>query len=430
MNQMIPPSRAELEEALELSASKRGRRWLKRVAWLLALTMLAAGTLYGYQRYSAAQSAVTYETVPATTANLTVLVSATGTIQPITQVDIGSEMSGVVREVRVDENSTVKAGDVLAVLDTARLEGQKARALAQIEAAVARLTDAHATLAERRALAERQQALRKKGLSTAQDDEAARSAVLRGEASVRAAEADITSARADLAIIETELQRSIITSPISGIVLKRAVEPGQTVAASLQAPILFTIAQDLARVQLEAAVDEADMGAVRTGQNATFTVDAYRVRDFPAAIERLSYAPETVDGVVTYKAVLSAPNADLALRPGMTATAKIIVEEYKGVLTLANEALRYQPPREAAASGFSITRLFLPRFPRSERGRRSEAGDGKRAIYVLRDGVPVMLSVATGATDGKRTIVTSGGLKPGDAVISAQKSGQNGASGG
>jgi len=323
--------------------------------------------------------------------------------------------------VRVDENSSVKAGDVLAVLDTARLDAQKARAEAQIESAEARLAEMTATLDERKALADRQRLLRRKGLSTEQDADTAASAVTRGLAAITAAEADVASAKADLAILQTELSRSTIASPIDGVILKRAVEPGQTVAASFQAPVLFTIAQDLKRVQLEAAVDEADMGAVKNGQRASFTIDAYRGRDFPAVIERLSYAPETVDGVVTYKAILSAPNEDLALRPGMTATAKIVVEEHAKALTVTNEALRYQPPRQQAAEGFSITRLFLPRFPRNERAKRSSNPDGTREIYVLRNGAPEKVSVKTGATDGKRTLIREGELSDGDAVVTAQR---------
>jgi HlyD family secretion protein len=421
MNQMTAPSRAEIEEALDLSTARKGRRWLKRLLWLALLAAMLAGATYAYNRYAASSAKITYDTLPATTADLTVTVSATGTIQPITQVDIGSEMSGVIRAVNVDDNDLVKAGDVLALLDTERLEAQKLRARAQIAAAEARLAQTRTSQEESKAQEERQTSLRKRGLSTEQSFDSAKYAALRGEAAIAAAEADLAGIKADLAIIETDLKRSIITSPIDGIVLKRTAEPGQTVAASFQAPVLFTIAQDLTRVQLEAAVDEADMGAVKAGQKATFTVDAYRGRDFPAAIERLSYAPETVDGVVTYKAILSAPNEDLALRPGMTATARIIVEQYEKALTVANEALRYQPPRVAESSGFSITQLFMPRFPRSERGKNAASADGSRDIYVLRNGAPVKLAIKTGASDGRRTLVREGELKDGDEVISAQR---------
>ncbi|MBL8791413.1 MAG: efflux RND transporter periplasmic adaptor subunit [Rhizobiales bacterium] len=418
---MTQPSRADVEEALELTTARKGRKWIRRFVWSAAAALVVVGGIYAYERYAAARGAIVYDTSPAEVTNLTVTVSATGTIQPITQVDVSSELSGVIRTVSVDDNSIVKAGDTLATLDTERLEAQKARAAAQLAGAQAKLAEARATLEQRQTLSARQRDLRKRGLSTEQDQQSAIADLARAEAAVAASEADTASAKADLAILEADLKRAVITSPIDGVVLKRAAEPGQTVAASLQAPVLFTLAQDLTRVQLEAAVDEADMGAVKTGQKAGFSVDAYRGRNFPAQIERLSYAPETVDGVVTYKAILSAPNADLALRPGMTATARIITEDHANVLTVPNEALRYAPPRVEESRGFSITQIFMPRFPRAERGKREESPDGMRDVHVLRNGLPEKVSVKTGASDGRRTVILSGDLKEGDQLITAQR---------
>ncbi len=421
MNQQNHPTTAEIETALGLSTTTRRSRLAKRVMWGLALLAVVLGGYWLYARQQTSASTITYETVPAAVADVVVTVSATGTIQPITQVDIGSEASGVVREVLVDENSLVKTGDVLAVLDTTRLDAQRARIAAQLSAAEARLVEANATLSERRLTENRQKSLRAKGLSTGQDMDTAEAATLRADASLVAAKADISAAKADLAIIEADIAKTRVLSPIEGVILKRSVEPGQTVAASLQAPVLFQIAQDLKRIQLEAAVDEADMGTVQVGQSATFTVDAYRGRNFPARIERLSFAPETVDGVVTYKAILSAANEDLALRPGMTATARIVVEEYKQALTVANEALRYAPPVQQASESFSITRMFMPRFPRAQRGKREASSDGTRNIYVLTNGAPTETKIKTGATDGKVTVVVEGELKADAPVIIAQK---------
>ncbi|MFT3672820.1 efflux RND transporter periplasmic adaptor subunit [Aestuariivirga sp.] len=421
MNIMTQPSRADVETALDLTAARKGRKWARRLVWIAVLAVIAAGGLYAYERYSAAREAIVYDTKTAEVTNLTVTVSATGTIQPITQVDVSSELSGVIRTVNVDDNSIVKKGDTLATLDTERLDAQKAKSEAQLAGAEAKLQDARATLDQRQTAADRQKDLRKRGLSTEQDLQSASADLARATASVAAAEADLASAKADLAILEADLKRAVIAAPIDGVVLKRAAEPGQTVASSLQAPVLFTLAQDLTRVQLEAAVDEADMGAVKTGQKAGFSVDAYRGRNFPAQIERLSYAPETVDGVVTYKAILSAPNEDLALRPGMTATAKIITEDYANVLTVPNEALRYAPPRVETSRGFSITQIFMPRFPRSERGTRDASPDGMRDVYVLRHGVAEKISIKTGSSDGRRTVVLSGELKAGDKLITAQR---------
>jgi HlyD family secretion protein len=421
MNQQTHPTVQDIETALGLSAGKRRGRLQSRVIMGLVIAALALGGYWFYARSQSNAAIVTYETVPATQADVIVTVSAAGTIQPITQVEIGSEASGVVRQVLVDENSLVKTGDVLAILDTTRLIAQRARTAAQLQAAEARMVDAKATATERQLAENRLKSLRATGLSSAQDMDTAAAASLRGDAGLNAAQADVTAAKADLNIIDADISKTRVLSPIDGVILKRSVEPGQTVAASLQAPVLFKIAQDLKRIQLEAAVDEADIGQVKTGQTALFTVDAYRGRNFPARIERLSFAPETVDGVVTYKAILSAANEDLSLRPGMTATARITVEEYRQALTIPNEALRYAPPVKQEAESFSITRMFMPRFPRGQRGKNEVAADGKRVIYVLKAGVPTPVRIKAGATDGKATVVLDGELKIDDAVIISQK---------
>jgi HlyD family secretion protein len=421
MNQQSHPSTQEIETALGLSPHRRRGRWMKRGLLSLVLLALALGGFWLYARQQESAANISYETVPASKADVVVAVAATGTIQPITQVDISSEAAGVIREVLVDENGLVKTGDVLALLDTTRLNAQRNGSLAQVQAADARLLQAQATATQTRLTENRQKALRTRGLSTGQDMDNAEAETLRADAAFAVATADVAAAKAALSVIDADLAKMKLISPIDGVILKRSVEPGQTVSASLTATVLFQIAQDLSRIQLEAAVDEADIGQVKVGQTASFTVDAYRTRNFPARIERLSYAPETVDGVVTYKAILSAANEDLALRPGMTATARIVVEEYDQVLALANEALRYQPPVVQPSEGFSITRMFMPRFPRGNRTKRTEAKDGTRPIYVLRDGKPVEVKVKLGATDGKITVITEGDVKADDLVVIAQK---------
>ncbi len=425
MNQQNHPSVQEIETALGLSTDKRRGRLMRRAVIALVIAALLSGGYWFYARQQTSAATINYETIEASTGDVVVTVSAAGTIQPITQVDIGSEASGVVRQVLVEENDLVKTGDVLTILDTTRLDAQRARTTAQLNAAEARVAQAKATLTETQLTENRQKSLRAKGLSTGQDMDSSQAATLRASATVDAAVADVVAAKADLAIIDVDISKTRVLSPIEGVVLKRSVEPGQTVAASLQAPVLFQIAQDLKRIQLEAAVDEADIGAVKVGQTASFTVDAYRGRNFPARIERLSFAPETVDGVVTYKAILSAANDDLSLRPGMTATARITVEEFNQALTIPNEALRYAPPVKQAAESFSITSLFMPRFPRGTRGKSPVSSDGTRSIYVLKNGAPVEVKIKTGATDGKLTVVREGDLKAGDAVILSQKMGKS-----
>ena len=203
--------------------------------------------------------------------------------------------------------------------------------------------------------------------------------------------------------------------------LKRSVEPGQTVASSLQAPILFTIAEDLARMQVEADIDEADIGQVTTGQAASFTVDAFPGRTFKATTGTIEFSPQTTEGVVTYKAVLIVDNKDLALRPGMTATAEIVVRQLPSALTVDNAALRYAPPEPKRTESFSFTRLFMPRMPRFDRATNKDTANGQRTVWVLENGEPVPVKVKVGASDGKRTEVLSGGLKAGDETITSAK---------
>lgn len=420
MNIQTAPAPAEIEKALGLDRRSRAVRWISRAAWLtVGLAMVAAG-VWWYLAGRGSATAVTYQTEQARLDDLIVRVQATGRIQPTTQVDVSSEMSGVIRSVLVRTNSRVKKGEVLAELDAVRLQAQLARAKAQLAAAEARLADAHATLQERRLAFERSQSLSRRGIAAAQDLDAARAAMARAEAAVLAAEADIAMAKSEVDIQEADIRRTRIVSPVDGIVLRRNAEPGQTVASSLQAPVLFTLAEDLSRMQLEANVDEADIGAVRPGQQASFTVDAYPGRAFPAVIDTIDYAPGTTDNVVTYKAVLTVDNSALLLRPGMTATAQIVVDEVKGVLAVPNAALRYQPPRETESEGFSITRIFMPRIPRFQRSANT-ATTGERSLWILENEVPKEIKVKTGVTDGQLTQIVSGDLVAGAAVIVASR---------
>jgi HlyD family secretion protein len=366
-------------------------------------------------------NAVTYETNPAKRADLTVTVTATGTIQPTTQIDVSSETSGVVRAVNVDNNSLIKKGDVLAELDSERLKGQLKSLQASVESAKAKLADTQATLKASELAYTRQISLQRRGLAITQDLEAAQATQQRSIAAVASAQADIQVAIANLDLKQIDIDKSQILSPVDGIVLKRAVEPGQTVASSLQAPVLFTLAEDLKRMQLEANIDEADIGTVKLGQRANFTVDAFTGRNFPARIEAVEFFPQTTDGVVTYKAILSVDNSDLALRPGMTATAQVTVQEISNALLVPNAALRYSPPVQTEQQSFSLSRLFLPRMPRNEKSARTETVAGERTVWVLKNNVPGALQITTGASDGKMTEVVKGDIAPDDLLVIAAK---------
>ncbi len=420
MNMQTLPSQTEIEAALGLDGRSRRRKWLGRAVWLVIGLAVLGGLGWWYAASSGSAAKITYDTVPAARQTIVVKVQATGNVQPTTQVDVSSERSGVIRVVNVDANSLVKKGDVLAELDTERLQAELTRLKAALTAAEARLADARATQVERDVAMARSQRLSKQGISAAQDLDTARAAQARAAAAVLAAEADIDVAKADIVMQQTDIEKTRILSPVNGIVLKRSAEPGQTVASSFQAPVLFTLAEDLTKMQLEANVDEADIGQVKTGQKASFTVDAYPGQSFPAVIDTIEYSPNVTDNVVTYKAVLTVDNSAMLLRPGMTATAQIVTLEVDNALAVPNAALRYAPPRAEKSQGFSITNLFIPRMPRAEK-QTAPAANGERTVYVLENGAPKAVTVKTGASDGKMTEIVSGDLAAGTEVITASK---------
>ncbi|RWM73482.1 MAG: efflux RND transporter periplasmic adaptor subunit [Mesorhizobium sp.] len=413
-------STSDIETALGLDhlglKKKRHRGWLYG---LLVLVVIAA-SLAGYQWYAASPARIDYTTAPAAVADLTVEVSATGTLQPLTQVDISSELSGVVRSVAVNENQQVKKGDVLAALDTAKLEVQIERAEASAKAAAANVETATVTLTENERALVRAAALTKRGMATDQSLEAATATRDRSKAALDSAKASLAIANADLKAQQTDFAKSTIYAPIDGIVLTRSVDPGQTVASS-EAPVLFVIAADLRNMELKAAVDEADIGAVKPGQHARFTVDAFPERPFDAEIRDISYASVTTDGVVTYDARFEVDNNELLLRPGMTATVSVVTKQAKGVLTVPAIAFRYRPA-QTAARAWSLSDLFTGRMGRPGGNRQrlamSQPTDGSRTLYVLENGRPRPVSVKVGSTDGELTEITSG-LEEGAHVITA-----------
>ncbi|QPC92356.1 efflux RND transporter periplasmic adaptor subunit [Mesorhizobium sp. INR15] len=425
MDQIVNLPNAESTSAIEtaLGLDKTGLRKKRRRGWsyvLLALIVVVAG-LAAYQWYVGSPAKIDYTTTPAAIADLTIQVSATGTLQPLTQVDISSQLSGIIRSVSAEENQQVKKGDVLAALDTTKLQVQIERAEASAKAAAANVEDAKVTLDENEKALVRAAALTKRGMATDQSLEAATATRDRSKAAIDSAEANLAIANADLKSQQTDLANSTIYAPIDGIILTRSVDPGQTVASSLQAPVLFIIAADLRNMELKAAVDEADIGAVKTGQHARFTVDAFPERPFDAEIRDISFASVTTDGVVTYNARLEVDNKELLLRPGMTATVSVVTRQAKGVLTVPAAAFRYRPVQQAAR-GWSLSDLFTGRMGRPNRQRPATPPptDGSRTLYVLQNGRPHAVNVKIGSTDGELTEITSG-LDEGAEVITASQ---------
>jgi HlyD family secretion protein len=299
-----------------------------------------------------------------------------------------------------------------------KLEVQIERAEASAKGAAANVEDATVTLAENESALVRAAALTKRGMATDQSLEAATATRDRAKAALDSARANLAIAQADLKAQQTDLAKSTIYAPIDGIVLTRSVDPGQTVASSLQAPVLFVIAADLSQMELNAAIDEADIGGVKPGQDARFTVDAYPDRRFDASIRDIAYASVTTDSVVTYAARFNVDNKDLLLRPGMTATVSIVTRQANDVVTVPAAALRFSPPPATERRGFSLRNIVSPgpRFGGRGQRRQSASTDGTRTLYVLRDGRPHAVQVKTGSTDGDKVEILSG-LKGGEQVI-------------
>ena len=408
------------------------RWWRRSSLWigLLILLLLGAGLFY-WQVQSAKKALPTYITTELSRGNLTLTVSANGTLQPTRSVNVGSELSGTVKRVLVDVNDRVKTGQVMVELDASKFVDQVNRSRASLVAAQATLAQSRATVTETRStLARFEEVARLSGgkVPSATELDTARAALARAEANEASANANVAVARATVSTDETNLTKASIRSPIDGVVLSRSVDPGNAVAASLQAVTLFSVAENLAQLKLEASVDEADVGAVKVAQKATFTVSAYPSRRFPATISRVAFGSTTTNNVVTYVATLDVDNTDLSLRPGMTAVATIVATERSGVLLVPNTALRFSPTSTANASRNASSRSILSTMmPSPSRGNATKkAGTESKApgssqIWVLRDGQPAAVSVQTGISDGRLTEVSGESLTPGMAVITDQR---------
>jgi HlyD family secretion protein len=410
------PPREDIHDILNVDRHSSTPQRLGRAFAILVVLLLAGGALLWL--LPGEESTPRYETARVLQGDLTVTVTATGTLEPVNQVDVGSELSGIIETVEVDFNDKVARGQVLARLDTDRLQAQVLEARASLESNEAKVKEAQATVLETRLAFERCEKLAGRQLCSTGDLDAARAAYARAQATEASARAQVAVARATLDGHETELAKAEIRSPIDGLVLHRQIEPGQTVAASLQAPILFTLAEDLAQMELHVAVDEADVGRIAEGQAAEFTVDAWPERDFPARITQVRFAPRTVEGVVTYETVLSVDNADLALRPGMTATAVITVQQLQDVMLVPNAALRFTPPATTAEQPRQrgVFGMIFPRPPHAGRRSNIERNGGPK-VWVLSDGKPVAVAVQTGASDGRLTALRSVDIRPGQSVV-------------
>jgi HlyD family secretion protein len=438
---MTEPATQTLDEFL---GAKPVSVWQRRGKWIgagigLIVLLLLLSRCYG------AKEQISYVTEPAKRGALTVTVSATGKLQPTNQVEVGSELSGLVEQVLVDVNARVTKGQPIAVLDTSRLDDTITQSRATLNARQANVEQAKATVREAESSLARFREVSKlsggKVPSKTEMDTAIATAA-RARADLAAAEANVVQANAQLSSDTTNRYKAVIRSPVNGVVLSRSIDPGQTVAASFNTPTLFVIAESLAKMKLEASIDEADVGEVKTGQDATFTVDAYPGRTFPARILRVNLGSDSsstsssssstttasTSTVVAYTAILSVANPGELLRPGMTATADILVQQKQNALLVPNAALRFVPTTTgAAAQKNSIVSAMTPGPPRGMRGgsgaqERVIGAGSRQTIQVLADSGRLQpVEVVTGATDGRYTEVTSSDLKPGMKVVTGQR---------
>lgn len=394
---------------------------MKRAAIAAVVVLVAAVGIYFWAR-GRGQAPVHYDTAKITRGAITARVTATGTLSALVTVQVGSQVSGRIAEIKADFNSPVKKGQVIAKIDpqlfAAAVENARANhAAAEGQLAAARVNARNAELQRQRS-----RKLREQKLIAQADLDTAEATADAAAANVAALEGQVQQARAQLHQAEVNLNYTTIVSPTDGTVISRAVDVGQTVAASFQSPTLFTIAQDLTKMQVDTSVAEADVGKLKPQMAATFTVDAYPNDKFKGVVRQIRNAPQTVQNVVTYDAVIDVDNTDLRLKPGMTANVTFVYAEKQDVLKVANAAMRFKPPAEllqppsspSAPSGSAVA----ARPPRDHGAPApSMTGSDRRQVFVLRGDRPQPVSIRVGVSDGTVSEVVEGDLKEGDAVV-------------
>ena len=408
----------------------------KVIVWIVALVVLA-GVGFGAWRYQKAHAApdVVWKTVPAEKKKIMAKVTASGTLQATVTVQVGAQVSGRIQKLNADFNTTVKKGQLLAKLDPQLFQAAVEQSNANYLSSKAGVTKAQAQEKDAQLVLARTKSLAEGSLASASDLQTAETNVVVAKAATEAAQASLSQAGASLHQAQVNLGYCDIFSPIDGTVISRAVDVGQTVAASMSAPVIFTIAEDLHTMQVHTSIAEGDVGRLLPDMDATFTVDAFSGQTFKGKVSQIRNSATTVQNVVTYDAVIDLQNADLKLRPGMTATVTIIYAERDDALSVTNAALRFHPPPEVASAVASGSSSGAPgasasgerRERRARPGGSAAAGGGgpppgeggteKRTIYVMRNGVAEAVRLTTGLSDGTVTEVVKGDLKAGDEVV-------------
>ena len=402
--QQAPPS--PFQPNAEIRRDRRVRIRLVLIA-ISIVALAAAGTAWWK---TTADPNIQYITSPVTRGDIAHTVAATGTVNPELTVIVGSYVSGVIQKLLCDYNTQVKAGQVCAKIDPRPYQTVVDQSEAELGIARAQLDKDKATLAYAKLNRDRTSKLAAKQYGSQDVADNAKSLYDQAVAQVGLDQATITHRLAEVDAAQVNLGYTDIISPVDGTVVSRNVTQGQTVAASFQTPTLFLIATDLTKMQVDTNVSESDIGGVKEGDKASFTVDAFLGRVFEGTVKQVRQSPQTVQNVVTFDAVIGIGNQDLALKPGMTASVRIVTGQRNNVSRVPNQALRYLP---SGAAGKSASRT-LP----TEAGPGPEGGAASKArLWVLKDGKPVPRDVATGLQDDSYTEIVSGDIKPGDAVI-------------
>lgn len=424
----------DVKKVLEVDG--RGRRRKRVIKIAVAAAAVAGIAVFVASRIAGdGDAGPTYTTEALARGDLKVVITATGTIQARDTVEVGAEVTGRVVELHADFNDKVEAGQVIARIDPTQSRQDVTQAEARLLSAQASMAKAKLAESEATNKLARGEALAKDGLVSAQELETLRTTAATARVSTKAARASLAEVQASVDNARTRLEKTTIRSPIAGIVLNRKVEKGQTVTAGFSTPVLFQLASDLSEMKLTAAVDEADVGRIEVGQEATFTVDAFPSRTFTSKVLSVRNVATTTQNVVTYEVILSAPNPDQKLRPGMTATTTIVTASVKDGLLVTNAALRFQPQKPAApdakaaeakkSGGVGIPGFSPPRGMRTS-GRSSPAAAPRAAptavsdrgtIWTLENGEPRPHRVRKGETDGEKTEVLDSDLEPGALVI-------------
>ncbi|HYS26885.1 MAG TPA: efflux RND transporter periplasmic adaptor subunit, partial [Vicinamibacterales bacterium] len=403
----------------------------KRLLTFIVLAVsLVAGGIYYYRLHQAADAPAPM-TAAVTRGDVIAKVDATGTLAAVTTVQVGTQVSGTIKALHADYNSEVKKGQIVAELDSSLFQTQVDQARSTLIKVQADTDRVKVELDDATSKARRAQELYDQKLISRNDLETAVATASQAEAALKSAQAMVTQARAALNQNQVNLDHTIIRAPIDGIVISRSVDVGQTVAASMSAPTLFVIAQDLAHMQVSASIDESDIGRIAMGQPVTFRVDAYPAQPFRGTVSQVRLEPKTDQNVVSYTTMIDVPNEDLKLKPGMTANVTVQIAMNENVLRVPNAALRFRPADQGAGgSGQGAEGSQGSEFAGSQVRGTSGAGEGLRRadvsgprsfgrVFVLRNGEFVPVRVRTGVSDGAMTAIVEGDLQEGDQVITA-----------